>query len=373
MEKVLVAVAVVVVSVILSKLIKCLLVTKPKKLKLPPGPWRLPLIGSMHHLIRNPLPHRAMRDLAHKHGPLMMLWLGELPTVVRIREEVARFMQSLATSAAGGTVVDLSKMISSFVNDTFVMESIGSRCKYQDEYLDALGTAIELITELSVANIFPSSRLLQNLSTVPRRAMACRDRMTRIVGQIIREMKEGMDRGDKASNESLISVLLSLQKEASLPIELTDDIVMGLMIELFGAGSDTSSTTLTWCMTELIRYPATMARAQAEVREAFKGKTTTITEDDLARANHSYLKCVVKEALRLHCPLPLIQRRCRETCQVMGYDIPKGTWVFLHVWAICRDAKYWEDAEEFKPERFENTNRDYKGRDYEFLPFGSDR
>ena len=120
-------------------------------------------------------------------------------------------------------------MISSFVNDTFVRESIGSRCKYQDEYLDALGTAIGMITELSVANIFPSSRLLQSLSTAPRKAMACRDEMARILGQIIRETREAMDRGDKASNESLISVLLSLQKEASLPIELTDDIVMALM------------------------------------------------------------------------------------------------------------------------------------------------
>ena len=90
MEKVLLAVAVVLVPVILSKLIKCLLVTKPKKLKLPPGPWTLPLIGSLHHLISNPLPHRAMRDLAHKHGPLMMLWLGELPTVVVSSPEAAQ-------------------------------------------------------------------------------------------------------------------------------------------------------------------------------------------------------------------------------------------------------------------------------------------
>ena len=116
-----------------------------------------------------------------------------------------------------------------------------------------------------------------------------------------------------------------------------------------------------------------MAKAQAEVREAFKGKTT-ITEDDLSTANLRYLKLVVKEALRLHCPVPLLlPRKCREACQVMGYDIPKGTCVFVNVWAICRDPRYWEDAEEFKPERFENSNLDYKGTYYEYLPFGSGR
>jgi len=126
-------------------------------------------------------------------------------------------------------------------------------------------------------------------------------------------------------------------------------------------------------MTELIRHPAAMARAQAEVREAFKGKST-ITEDDLAGAELRYLKLAIKEALRLHCPLPLLlPRQCRETCQVMGYDIPKGTSVFVNVWAICRDPNYWDDAEEFRPERFENTNLDYKGTSYEFLPFGSGR
>jgi hypothetical protein len=57
--------------------------------RLPPGPWKLPVIGSMHHLV-NVLPHRALRDLAAAHGPLMMLRLGETPLVVASSKETAR-------------------------------------------------------------------------------------------------------------------------------------------------------------------------------------------------------------------------------------------------------------------------------------------
>uniref|UniRef100_A0A0E0G3N8 Cytochrome P450 n=1 Tax=Oryza nivara TaxID=4536 RepID=A0A0E0G3N8_ORYNI len=55
----------------------------------PLGPWRLPVIGSMHHLAGK-LPHRVLRDLAAAHGPLMMLQLGETPLVVASSREVAR-------------------------------------------------------------------------------------------------------------------------------------------------------------------------------------------------------------------------------------------------------------------------------------------
>jgi hypothetical protein len=72
-SKVLLAFAVSVLVVLLSKL-KSLLVAKPK-LNLPPGPWTLPVIGSLHHVIAGGLPHHAMRRLAHKYGPVMMLRL----------------------------------------------------------------------------------------------------------------------------------------------------------------------------------------------------------------------------------------------------------------------------------------------------------
>lgn len=140
---------------------------------------------------------------------------------------------------------------------------------------------------------------------------------------------------------------------------------------MFSAGSETSSTTLNWTMAELIKSPRVMAKVHDEVRQAFQGKNT-ITDDDVAKL--SYLKMVTKESLRMHCPVPLLgPRRCRETCKVMGYDVPKGTIVFVNAWAIYRDSKYWKSAEEFKPERFENISIDYNGNNFEFLPFGSGR
>ncbi|KAJ1253541.1 hypothetical protein BS78_05G100000 [Paspalum vaginatum] len=437
--KALLALFVSVLLVVLSKL-KPLLVSSKPKLKLPPGPWTLPVVGSLHHLVARPTIYRSMRELAQKHGPLMLLRFGEVRMMVvtssegaqevmktqdvlfadrfltatrgaltfdgndiaaapygerwrqlrkicvlellsaaRVRsfrhireEEVARFLEKLAVSASTRAAVDLTKMISVFINDAFMRESIGSRCKYQDEYLDALNTAIRHTSTLSVADLFPSSRLMQALSTGPRTVLACRNRIQCILEQIIREKAEAMDRGEEEATESFVGVLLRVQKERSTSIPLTNDTVVAVMFDMFAAGSETSSTTLNWCMTELVRSPAAMARAQAEVREAFKGRRIAITEDGLEGL--AYLKLVIKETLRLHPPIPLLPRKSREACQVMGYDIPKDTVVFVNGWAIGRDPRYWEDAEEFRPERFQGpSDIDYRGNSFEYLPFGSGR
>ncbi|CAL4994525.1 unnamed protein product [Urochloa decumbens] len=442
-DKVLLAtVSVFVLLLVLSKL-KYLLITKPK-LNLPPGPWTLPVIGSLHHLVTSPNLYRATSRLSLKHGPLISLRLGEVSVVVvsspeaaqevmktkditfadrfsnatiaaftfngnniafapygerwrqlrkicmvellsaarvlsfrRIREEeVGRFMERLAAaSSAAGPAVNLSKMISRFINDIIVRVSVGTRCKYQDEYLDAFTSGVRQTSTMTVADLFPSSKLMQALGSTPRKVLACRNRIERIFEQIIEEEKEAMDGGNgqaaAAGHEGFLSILLRLQKEGTSPIPLTNDSIIAVMFDMFGAGSDTSANVLNWCMTELVRNPKAMAKAQEKVREAFKGKST-ITEEDLKRC--SYIDLVIKETMRLHPPVPLLlPRKCREDCKVMGYNIPKGTVVFVNVWGICRDPKYWDDPEEFKPERFESNKLDYKGTDFEYLPFGAGR
>ncbi|KAH7528356.1 hypothetical protein FEM48_Zijuj05G0063900 [Ziziphus jujuba var. spinosa] len=87
-----------------------------------------------------------------------------------------------------------------------------------------------------------------------------------------------------------------------------------------------------------------------------------------------YLKCVVKENLRLHPSLPLlVPRETNSTINVGGYQIPAKTQVFVNAWAIQRDPSLWDRPEEFIPERFENSCIDFKGQDFQFIPFGSGR
>ncbi|KAM0855654.1 hypothetical protein ACQ4PT_049627 [Festuca glaucescens] len=60
---------------------------KPKK-QLPPGPWTLPIIGSLHHVV-SVLPHRTITELCRQYGPLMFLKLGEVPAVFVSSAEAA--------------------------------------------------------------------------------------------------------------------------------------------------------------------------------------------------------------------------------------------------------------------------------------------
>ena len=143
------------------------------------------------------------------------------------------------------------------------------------------------------------------------------------------------------------------------------------MQDIFAAGSETSSTVLVWAMSELVKNPRVMRKAQEEVRETFKGQDK-LTEGDMVKLR--YLHLVIKEALRLHAPVPLlVPRECREACQVMGYDVPRGTKVIVNVWAIARDNEFWHDGEEFRPERFDGSSIDFRGNDFQFTPFGAGR
>ena len=140
------------------------------------------------------------------------------------------------------------------------------------------------------------------------------------------------------------------------------------------AGTDTVSATMEWVMTELVRHPRILQKAQDEVRRVVGGKGL-VEESDLVELR--YLRAVIKEAFRLHPPVPLlIPRESVAPCSLGGYDIPAKTRVFINTFAMGRDPEIWEKPLEYLPERFHDAGDkpiDLKDHDYRLLPFGAGR
>jgi len=140
---------------------------------------------------------------------------------------------------------------------------------------------------------------------------------------------------------------------------------------LFSAGSDTSSSTVEWAMTELLRSPASMAKVCDELATVI-GPRESIEESDIGRL--PYLQAVVKETFRLHPPAPLLlPRHAQVDVKIIGYTIPKGSRVFINVWAMGRDKETWPEPEKFMPERFLGKTVDLRGGDFDLIPFGGGR
>lgn len=140
---------------------------------------------------------------------------------------------------------------------------------------------------------------------------------------------------------------------------------------MFG-GTETAASAIEWAMAELMKSPEDMKRVQEELAAA-AGLDRKIHEGDMEKL--PYLKCSLKETLRLHPPVPVLLHETAEDCEVAGYRVPARTRVMVNAWAIGRHRSAWEDPDAFKPSRFADAKGapDFRGSSFEFIPFGSGR
>ncbi|KAL4618677.1 hypothetical protein ACB092_06G027800 [Castanea dentata] len=376
--------------------------TNNLKPKLLPGPTKLPIIGNMFHLIGS-LPHHCLRDLAKMYGPLMHLQLGEVSNVVvssaetakewrhlrkicitellnskRVQsfqsireEEVSKLICFLSSNA--GLPIDLSEKIFSLTFGITATAAFGKKCKDQEAFITLVKENLEVAGGFSVSDVFPSLKFLHVVSGLRPKLEKIHQKMDKILENIVNEHKgrEAMTKTGKGKADDLVDVLLNLRGHGDLEFPLTSNNIKAVILDIFIAGSETSSTTVEWAMSEMLKSPSVMEKAQAEVRQVF-GRKGNVDETGLQKL--IFLKAVIKETLRLHPPLPLLlPRECGESCEINGYAIPVKTQVIVNAWAIGRDPSYWTEAESFYPERFLDSSVDYKGVNFEFIPFGAGR
>ncbi|WCJ37132.1 cytochrome P450 family 71 subfamily B polypeptide 2 [Euphorbia peplus] len=404
---------------------------------LPPGPWRLPLIGHMHHLI-GCLPHHKMRDLSQKHGPIMHLQLGELTNIIisspeaakqflkthdtifaqrpqmsaaksfsydfqdltfvpygdhskqlrkivtmelltakrvesfrSIREEEISKLVERISSTERGSAINFSKMITSLTYCITSRAAYGKIWEGEDQVIPCIEQImIETGKGISIADAYPSIKWLERLNG--NRIEKIQNQIDQIIQKILNQ-----HRSDRTANitkdhrEDLVDILLNLQEKGDLQFPITDITIKALIMDIFLAGVDTSATTVEWTMSELMKNPKVMEKAQAEIRLKYNARGK-VDEADLYELK--YLSLVIKESLRLHPVVPLlVPRECTKSCVIDGYDIPVKSRIMVNAWAMGRDPNYWDDPEEFKPERFVDSSIDFRGNNFEYLPFGAGR
>ncbi|KAF3438713.1 hypothetical protein FNV43_RR21477 [Rhamnella rubrinervis] len=408
------------------------------KLNLPPSPPRLPLIGNLHQLGSLPhrslgaLAHKYGPDLMFLHlgqvptlvvssaemvremvknhdivisnrprniAPSVLLYNGndvgfprygeywrqarkisfvELLSIKRVQEfqfvrdeEVAAMVDRIRSACVNGSTINMEETLIAVANN------IVSRCVIGKTFMEEDGRSRigELTRELMVllgafsfGDFFPRLKWMDVASGLLGRLKATSTKLDKFLDQAIEEHKAYL-----VEKKDFIDILLRVQnqKDEMLGFELTQEDIKGILADMFVGGTDSASTGIEWLMAELVRNPEVMKNAQEEVRRVV-GKKSKIDMEDINQME--YLKCVIKENLRLHPPAPLLAPRQTSECiQLGGYHIPAKVTVFVNAWAIQRDPTLWDRPEEFIPERFENTDIDFKGQDFQFSPFGTGR
>ncbi|CAI8596701.1 unnamed protein product [Vicia faba] len=408
---------------------------------IPPGPWKLPIIGNIANLLGSP-PHRKLRDLANKYGPLMHLQLGEvffiivssaeyakeimkthdvifasrpanltseiifydstdialapygdywrqlrkictveLLSVKRVQsfwpireQEMSNLVKRIASEE--GRVINLSQQVVSMMFSFTSRAAFGKKYMEQDEFVSAVREILQLAGGFFIGDLFPSAKWLQNATGMRPKLEKLHKKVDRIFEMIINDHKKTKSRdidGLVEGHEDLIDVLLKFEESNSTNQEfsLTQNNIKAILFDIFTGGSDTAATTINWSMAEMMKNPRVLKKAQEEVRETIKktGKLNETCIDEL-----KYLKAIIKEVLRIHPPGPLlIPRECAQDCEINGYHIPKKCKVIINAWAIGMDTKYWNEPERFYPERFMDSCVDYKGNNFEYIPFGGGR
>ncbi len=175
---------------------------------------------------------------------------------------------------------------------------------------------------------------------------------------MIRERRANSeDRGD------LLSTLVQVLDEDD-GRGMTDRQVRDEIMTLFVAGHETTANALTWAWYLLAEHPDVEARLVAEVDQVLGGKPPT--PSDLSRLR--YAEMVISETLRLYPPVPALGREAKADCEIGGYPVRKGTSLILCMWTLHRDSRFFEDPEEFKPERWGDGSSDGRPR-FAYFPF----
>ncbi len=147
---------------------------------------------------------------------------------------------------------------------------------------------------------------------------------------------------------------------------MTDKELLDEVMTMIVAGHETSAITLTWVWYFIAKYSDVDKAVQDELIQS--GISGAPGINDLEKL--PYIKQVTEEALRMYPPVWLFTRKAVEDDQLGDYFIPAGADIFLSPYYLHRNTDYWDDVDEFLPQRF-TAEAEKQRHKFCYLPFSA--
>ncbi|KAK4737713.1 hypothetical protein R3W88_001410 [Solanum pinnatisectum] len=389
---------------------------------LPPGPVGLPFIGNLHQY-DSLNPHIYFRKLSKKYGKIFSLKIGSATMIVissaklakevtqiqdltfcsrppflgqqkisynghdiafapysdnwreiSIREdEVSRMIKKISQQTTASQIINLSSILITLTCTITCRIAFGIR--YDEEahekkkFDELLTVTQDMMTHFFCSDYFPLfgwlDKLFGNIQELEKNFKDLDEFFEELINQHLNPNRP------KSMDGDIIDLLLQLRKEQSTSTDLTLDNIKAILMDILTGGSETIAVTVIWLMTALMKNSKVMKKVQVEIRRSIANKGI-VNEDDIQ--NMPYFKAMIKGTFRLYPPGPLLgPRKSMKKSTLEEYEIQPGTIIHVNSWAIARDPEIWENSKEFIPERFLNSDIDFKGQNFELIPFGAGR
>ena len=229
-----------------------------------------------------------------------------------------------------------------------------------EDSANEVGTAMTTIVSMFNFMLLPFSEILEKLPLPQiKRLKKARKTLDEVIYKIIDERRaSGEDKGD------LLSMLLLAQDEET-GNAMTDRQVRDECLTLFLAGHETTANALTWTFYLLSQNPEAERKFHAELTEILGDRP--VTPEDYGKLK--FTESILAESMRLFPPAWTVGRLATEDHEFNGFQIPKKSLVLASQFVMHRDARFWENAEDFIPERWEKLSIKEAGNKFIYFPF----
>ncbi|KAH9490073.1 cytochrome P450 2 sub U member 1 [Bulinus truncatus] len=295
--------------------------------------------------------------------------LGKNILAEKISEEVLILKEEIAKN--DGQAFDMRNVFNVCVSNIVSSIVFGKRFEFDDsvfeQLVDNLSQIVRLTSGTSILNFLPALRHLplDLFKSKKLRDVVLQQRY--LIGKMVNDI-----RSRQGSGNFIITYVDEMEKKKAAGEEtyLDDTNLARVVDNLFSAGTETTSSTMLWCILYSLHYPEMQRNIHDEIFNVI-GADRSPTIFDKTRLN--YLNAFIMETQRMASivPFSLVHITSQDT-SLAGYGIPKGAQVISNLDAVLKDERVWKDPENFRPERFLDGSGAAVQREW-LVPFGVGR